>query len=130
MNKWILAAAVSSAITVFLHVIGGGADVHQPILSGGLSQELNAYVSIIWHMATAMMVIDSGVLFLAVNRGMNATILVWIVVGHYSLTAALFIFYGIIRLGSIFIMPQWSFFILISVLALMGLRSQKGYQIP
>ncbi len=128
MNKWLLSASVMPTITLFLHLIGGGEEVHIPILKGGLSEELNAYVSIIWHTVTTMIVINSVVLFIASRRKELAQPLVWLVVAQYLSIAALFIIYGIARMGSIFIMPQWSFFIAISTVALFGLRSIKKEQ--
>lgn len=123
MNKWIASAGAFSTATIFLHIIGGGADVHVPILEGDLSVILKAYVSVLWHAVTVILVINSAALLVAAAQESTRRTIVWLVVGQYFGYAGLFIFYGLERLGTILLMPQWVFFLGISGLALMGLRS-------
>ncbi len=123
MNRWIAAAGVLSTATLLLHVIGGGADVHAPILQGNLSTLLKAYASILWHAITVVLVINSAALLVAAVQTGPRRIIVWLVACQYLGFAGLFIFYGIGRLGTLFLMPQWIIFLAISGFALLGLRA-------
>jgi len=119
MDYWMLAAAVLSAILLLAHVIGGGKDVHQPMLSSALSVELKAYASILWHATTALLFVGTGALLWAAmgwGAGMATAILV-----QYLAFAGLFLFYGFTRLKSVWILPQWMAFLLICALGGAGL---------
>jgi len=119
MDYWILAASGLSALIFFVHLIGGGKDVHVPMLESGMSQILKAYASVIWHAISAILGIGS-VAFLWAAMGHGDGIAVVIAV-QYLAFAGLFLAYGVTRLNSIWVMPQWSAFLLISGLAGVGL---------
>lgn len=121
MSYWVLAAGCLSLAFVLAHVLGGGADVHLPMLASPLSDVLKGYVSVIWHSVTASMLLCSGLLFTAAWRPSLRMALTLVVVIHYGLFAALFLFYGIVRFQSVFVMPQWIGFLLILFIALIGL---------
>ena len=125
MNKWILAAAIICGVTFFLHVIGGGMDVHNPLLESELSVELKAIISVIWHMISAQFLINTIALYVASRSESLREGLVWLVSIQFIAMAAIFVFYGISRLGSPFAMGQWTIILLISILALVGLTKNK-----
>ncbi|NLH83771.1 MAG: hypothetical protein GX458_23420 [Phyllobacteriaceae bacterium] len=120
MNRWILASSLLSFAVVSVHVFAGGPDVHDPLLAAGASATLNTYVSVLWHATTAVLLVDAVALFVAaVHRGSRAA-LVGIVTSQYLAYAALFVGYGLHRLGSLLVTPQWIAFVVISVVALIG----------
>ncbi len=125
MNRWILAAAIICGVTFFLHVIGGGIDVHNPLLESALSLELKTIISILWHMVSALFLINTIALYVASRSEKLRAGLVWLVSLQFIAMAGLFVFYGLTRLGSLFEMGQWTIILLISVLAFVGLRKAK-----
>ncbi len=129
MNKLIVSAAILSVLTLFAHVFGGGPEIHVPVLESGLSPELKAILSVVWHAVTAVLVINSVAFFLAAKSNATEKMLVVFVSIQYLAFAALFIFYGITHLGTLVSMPQWSVFLLMPALALAGLRPRKIKQV-
>ncbi len=125
MNKWILAAAIICGVTFFIHVIAGGIDVHNPLLESELSVELKAIISVLWHMISALFLINTVALYVASRSEKLRTGLVWLVSMQFIAMAAIFVFYGISRLGSPFAMGQWTIILFISVLAFVGLRKNQ-----
>ncbi len=126
MNKWILSAGILSLLTLLAHVFGGGPEIHDPVLESDLLVELKAVLSVIWHAITAILAINGVALFMASRHARYQKPIVLLIAGQYLAFAALFIFYGWIRLGTLAPMPQWTIFIAISVLALAGLRGFTG----
>ena len=121
MDYWILSASGLSALLFIAHVIGGGKDVHVPMLESGMSQLLKAYTSVIWHAISAILAVGTGaLLWAAFGQGDGMVI---IVIAQYFAFVLLFLAYGIRRLSSIWVMPQWSAFLIISALAGVGLWS-------
>jgi hypothetical protein len=120
-NNWIAAAGLLSLGLTAIHVVAGGHDVHLPILDSSLSPTLKGFVSVVWHGVTAMLAICTGMLFVAAQDGANRSLLTRLVIGQYMAFVALFLFYGVVRFGSILIMPPWIGFGLISVVAGIGL---------
>lgn len=124
MNKPLLAAAIISALTVLLHVFGGGPQYHAPALLSNFTAEEKALYSVLWHAVTVTLTVNSVGLFLVATKRMSRDVGL-IIVAQYALFAALFIFYGFTRLGTLWPLPQWVIFGAIAALALWGLRSKK-----
>ncbi len=119
MNYWILSASGLSALLFFAHIMGGGKDVHKPMLESDMSRLLKAYTSVIWHAISAILGIGSAVLFVAaIGHGDGMAIVIAL---QYLAFVGLFLACGVIRLKSIWTMPQWSAFLLISILIGAGL---------
>ncbi len=119
MNYWMLAAGSLSGLLLLAHVIGGRKEVHVPLLKSDLGPELGAYVSILWHAVTAVLAVGMVALFgAAMGLGNGAAM---VVVMQYLAFVGLFLGYGVARLGSVWVMPQWVAFLLISILAGAGL---------
>lgn len=121
MDNWLMVAAGLSALLFLAHVLGGGKDVHKPMLESGMSRLLKAYTSVIWHAISAILAIGTGaLLWAAMGRGDGMAI---VVIVQYLVFVGLFLAYGIVRLKSIWVMPQWVAFLMISVVAGIGLWS-------
>lgn len=130
MSYWIAAAGFLSLAFVLAHVVGGGADVHIPVLESDLSDVLKGYVSVIWHGITASMLLCSVLLLTASWWPAQRTTLTLIVVVQYAMFAALFIFYGTVRFQSVLVMPPWIGFVAILLVALAGLYREKRSSMP
>ena len=128
MNKWVLAAGALSLITLGVHIFAGGPEVHDAMLSlsTAFPSALQAFISVMWHAITVILAINSVALLLAARYSPSQKALVWFVSSQYIAFAALAVFYGVLRLGSILIMPQWIAFVLISGLAIAGLRTSPN----
>lgn len=125
VNKWLLAASAASMSVFLLHLIGGGVDVHAPTLASAMSDLLKAYASVLWHFASAALLINSVALYLAARRQPLRVALTQLVIAQYLAFAALFMLYGLTRMGSLTVMPQWLLFLPIAALALYGLRAER-----
>ena len=125
LNKTLAAAAGLSLALTAMHVFGGGADVHVPLLETNASEVLKGYVSVVWHGITASLFLCSVMLIVAAQNTKFRTMLTGLVIAYYAAFAALFLFYGITRLGSVTQMPPWIGFILIVAVALIGLNQEK-----
>lgn len=119
MNKPMLAAAVISALTFGLHVIGGGADVHTPIQASTLPLPLRAISAVLWHFVSLILALQS-LGFISLARASNRDLSLMLI-GIQIGTAVLFVFYGMTMLGSVWIIPQWTIFLTIAALGLWGL---------
>lgn len=126
MNKTIAVAATLSLATVFLHVLGGGPEIHVPLLAAAPNVTLGAFITVLWHFVTVILLINSGALGLAAVRPDWRTPLAVLVSGQCFAAAILFLFYGWTRLDSVMMMPQWLLFVGIGGLAIAGLRPSRG----
>lgn len=119
-SRLTLTAAGLMALTVGIHVFLGGQGVHLPLLAAVPDVGLAAFISVLWHAVTVVLIVLTiGLFRLAYHpdRSLEA-VLSAIQLGF----AALFLFYGATRLGTIWPMPQWVIFIGIPVLTRFGQR--------
>ncbi len=121
MNKFLLSAAILSFVTLLIHVIAGGQDVHVPFLESALTVENKAIFSVIWHAVTAVLLTSSVALFFASKNHTYRLPIAMFVSAQFSAFALLFVFYGLSRLGTLFLMPQWIIFLTLTSLTLIGL---------
>jgi hypothetical protein len=124
MTFW---SAILMALTVALHVIGGGNDVHEPLQSAlrtqGSAPELIAIAAVIWHLVTvAIAGLAYGLWVLARRNDAQLEILIS---GIQLGFTAVFIAYGIVRLGTPWAMPQWVLFIVSPILTRLGQSRRK-----
>lgn len=129
MNKLIFAAAALSLATFFLHVFGGGPEIHEPLLSSAPTVTLGAFVSVLWHFVTVILLINSGALGIAAFRLNWRKPLVVLVSGQYFVGALLFLVYGWMRLESFIAMPQWTLLAGIGGLAVAGMQGAGGLRV-
>ncbi len=122
MGKYLIGlAGVLSVGIAFVHVIGGGLDVHSPILSSDLSDLLKGYVSVLWHGVTSAIILGSVLLLIAAWHQPVRVTLTLIVIAQYAAFAGVFIYYGILRFQSVVEMPPWIGFCVIISTAMVGL---------
>lgn len=81
---------------------------------------LRAISAVIWHFVSLILALQS-VGFFAVARGDNAQ-LGWFLIAIQFGTAALFIYCGVMMLGTLWIMPQWVIFAALGALGLWGMK--------
>jgi hypothetical protein len=120
-NKTIATASCLSLILTGIHVFGGGPDVHVPLLESDASETVKGFASVVWHSVTAALLLCSGMLLIAAMQEKYRSVLTWLVIVYYSTFAGLFLFYGIVRLGTIFLMLPWIGFVVIVAVAFLGL---------
>lgn len=121
INKTIATAGILSLALTAIHVIGGGTDVHLPLLESDASDVLKGFVSVVWHGVTVNMFICSVMLLIAAKIPKYRTVMTGLVIANYLAFTGLFLFYGITRLGTVFLMVPWIGFFIIVIVATVGL---------
>ncbi|MDZ4087236.1 MAG: hypothetical protein U1E69_10590 [Tabrizicola sp.] len=121
MNAWLLAAGVAALVLDLVHIFRGGREIHRPMVAAQWPEPAKAVWSVVWHAATAVMALGGLALIAAGLFPDQALVLAALPVALFVSTAALFLFYGIKRLGTIWVLPQWVAFLGISALAVTGL---------
>ncbi len=113
-----LAAAILMAGTTGLHIVGGGAEFHAPIQASTLDLPLRAIAAVLWHFATIMLALQTGALLWLTRHPDRAmtTLLAAIQIGF----AGVFLFYGWTMLGTVWILGQWTIFVVLALLILWG----------
>ena len=116
--NWTRLAAALMGLTVLLHVFAGGPEVHDPLQVALSDPFLAAFAAVLWHMVTVALVVLAGGLWVLAQRHDPAleAILSGIQLGF----AAVFIFYGLTRLGTVILMNQWTIFLIIPALTRFG----------
>ncbi len=125
MNIAIAAASALSALTLIAHILGGGPEIMIPVLASELTPYLKAVMLVIWHAITMILLINSLALIYGARKPGQRQALITIVSTQYLLWGGLFAYYGLLRLGSLWPMPQWIAFFLIPALAIFGLWQSK-----
>jgi hypothetical protein len=120
MNKWLIAASGLTFFTLVAHLFGGGPEIHHPILESNAEAIPKAAVSVIWHWVSGVLLLNGIVYGLAANGHKAAKASLFLVNLQFVVFALLFLFYGITRFGSIFVIGQWLFFVLIVCCGLIG----------
>ena len=113
---WSFGAAAMSLIIAVLHVLGGGPEFHEPALASAMPAAWKAVFSSVWHEVTALLVLNGLFLIAAGMTWRKNTLLLALVLLLNISFAGLFFFYGVVRLGSPWILLQWILFTLQSVL--------------
>ena len=121
MNKLLLAAAILSLTITVAHIVGGGAQYHAPILAGPLDVENKAIYSILWHFASLILALNTAALARLALSGANTELARFIALQAVAF-AGLFLFYGLTRMGTVLLLPQWTAFLGVAVLAWLGAR--------
>ncbi len=96
-----------------------------PVLASELTLYLKAIMLVIWHAITIILIVNSLALAYAAIKPDQRQALVTIISAQYVLWGALFVYYGLSMLGSLWPMPQWIAFFLIPALAIFGLMRDK-----
>ena len=121
---WTRLAAALMGLTTLLHVFGGGPEVHDPLQAALSDPFLAAFAAVLWHMITMVLVVLAGGLWVLAQRHDPA--LEAILSGLQLGFAALFVFYGLTRLGTVMPMSQWIIFLAIPALTRFGQSRKKS----
>lgn len=111
-------AAALMAATLGIHLFTGGPEVHDALLAGQPVPGLRAFTSVLWHAVSVNLLVFTvalAALALRPNRALEAT-LAATQIGF----AALFLAYGTVVLGTVWLMPQWVIFLAIPALTRFG----------
>lgn len=128
INKTIAAAGGLSLGLTAVHVFGGGQSVHVPALASDASDVVKGFISVVWHGVTANLLICSIMLLMAAWTEAHRRVLTCLVIANYLAFAGLFLFYGVTRLGTVFLMTPWVAFLFIVAIAAIGLLRTNGAQ--
>ncbi|MTI15638.1 hypothetical protein E1162_00100 [Rhodobacteraceae bacterium RKSG542] len=123
MNKWLFSAGVLSLLLDLVHVFLGGPEIHNPVLASNFDPVLKAVLSVVWHGITVVLLVNGALLITAAFKRTLALGVAWTVIAQYTGFSLLFIAYGALRLDSLMDMPQWISFLVIVLVACMGLRN-------
>lgn len=123
MNLWLITAGVAALLLDVVHITLGGREFHTPMLRSGAADPAKALWSVVWHATTAVMALGGLSLVAAGLIPDHALALAVLPIALFLATAALFIFYGQRRLGTLTLLPQWTAFLAISALGLIGLAA-------
>ena len=125
--NWTRLAAALMGLTVLLHLFGGGPEVHAPLQAALTDPLLAAFATVLWHAVTVVLAVLAGGLWVLAQRRDPA--LEAILSGIQLGLAALFVFYGVTRLGTVMPMNQWIIFLAIPALTRLGQsRNRAGDQ--
>jgi len=111
-------ATALMGMTVLVHIFLGGPEVNEPLNSSELPDFLRAFATILLHAVTVVLTALTFGLIMLRNRPDFAleTMVSGIQVGF----AALLIWYGSARLGTVWLMPQWVIFTIIPIITRLG----------
>jgi hypothetical protein len=112
---WCFVAALMSLATAALHVVGGGPEFHDPALASSLPAPWKAAFSTIWHEVSALLFLNAIFLAFAGLALRKNTLLLWLVFSLNAAFGVLFLTYGVVRLGSPWVLMQWIIFATISL---------------
>jgi hypothetical protein len=121
MNPWLFSAGVAALVLDLIHIFPGGREIHRPMVASRWPEPAKAVWSVVWHAVTAVMAFGGVALIAAAFRPDLALSLSVLPITLFLSAAALFVFYGLKRLGSLWVLPQWLAFSVISALAVVGL---------
>jgi len=123
VNLWLITAGVAALLLDVVHITLGGREFHARMLRSSAADAAKALWSVVWHATTAVMALGGLSLVAAGMFPDQAFALAALPIAIFLTTAALFIFYGQSRLGTLTILPQWTAFLAISALGLIGLAA-------
>ncbi len=129
MSRGLLFGAGFASIAIAgLHVFGGGPEFHLPALESALNPAWKALFSTIWHQVTAFLVLNGLFLILAGRSAHLNRSLVTLIMVQNAIFGVLFLGYGWLRLGSAFVLSQWSLFLPLALILMFVLLRDKTKQ--
>ena len=121
MNTWLLLAGIAALLLGLVHIFPGGREIHRPMVAAHWPEPAKAVWSVVWHGITAVLALGGLALIAAGLLPDQALALAALPIALFLAFAGLFIVYGVLRLGTIRVLPQWVAFLVISGLGLVGL---------
>lgn len=121
MNPWLMMAGAAALVLDLVHIFPGGREIHRPMVASHWPDPAKAVWSVVWHAVTAVIALGGLALVAAGLVPDLALALAALPVALFLTFAVLFLVYGVKRLGTVWVLPQWLAFLAISALALIGL---------
>lgn len=116
-SSWMIAAGLVSLLTAFTHLFAGGRFIARPLLQSSLSRTVRATHYFCWHMVTLLLFAMAAAFGLAASAQQHHPL----AFAATSLAAAFFVLNATWltawRVGPLR-MPQWAFFLMITVLGI------------
>ena len=125
LNPWFVAAAILSFATTGLHVIGGTPEIMDPIYASNAPQLSIGISEVMWNQITLLLALVGVVFGWEALKPQRAVDLVIAVIALYIGIALLFIYSGLQMFQSLWVMPQWTLFLAMAALALVGLWRRR-----
>ncbi|WP_224815204.1 hypothetical protein [Hasllibacter sp. MH4015] len=110
--------------TAAIHALVGGPEVNAPVQDSALDPLVRAVSAVVWHALTALFVVFGGAMIWTAWNGGRALVVTLLAVNAAFI--ALFLAIGIVALGTIWPMPQWVLFGVISGVMIWGLRVDRA----
>ncbi|TDR41212.1 hypothetical protein DFR29_111124 [Tahibacter aquaticus] len=120
MNAWLVAASLAAFATFLVHTFVGGRQIAAPLLQArSLARIPRLTVYYCWHMVTLLLLAMAAALGWAAYQANVALVLLVLALsaGFAGLSLALVVRFRV----SAWLMPQWSFFVVIALLSAAGL---------
>lgn len=117
---WLYAASVLSALTFFVHVLGGGKSAARPLLDSELENEVKYTNYYCWHIVTIVI----GAMAICFFLSASSTASVDLAILSSALALAFAIWSGaltILKRQSVLALPQWILFLPIAIMGFLGL---------
>jgi len=122
LNRPVLAASGLLVVTALTHAFVGGPEINAPVQSSGLDPVVRAVSAVVWHALTALFLVLAAALAWTARH--NNPLLIWVTLALNLAFIAIFAAVGVVALGNLTEMPQWTLFVAISLCLLVGLRRQ------
>lgn len=125
MNTPVLIAGILAAAATGGHFTVGSSRYLRPILDADLEEVPKRIVQCLFHYVSVWLVFSSCVMLwqgLGTSTGLCATALITFIAAHYAAFALVqLVIVAVSRIpGGVFVLFQWIFWVLIAVLALLG----------
>jgi len=121
LNRPVLFAAGLFVITAATHAFVGGPEINSPVQASGLEPVVRAVSAVVWHALTALfLILAAGLVWAARHRN---PALLWLTLALNISFILIFMAIGLLALGNLIEMPQWTLFAAISVCLVLGLRT-------
>lgn len=117
MNYFIAGAAALMGLTSAVHIFAGTGEIMSPIVAADvLDPAIRAIAMVVWHMVSLVLVLSTlAIGYLAVRS--NSALGSFVVASQFGF-ALIFLYYNITQFGALFVLPQWTVFVLCPVLML------------
>ena len=112
-------AAALMGLTTAVHIFLGTVDVMTPIMQADtLHPVVQATAMVVWHMISLILLLSTIAIASLVRRPKLA--LAWFIIASQFGFALIFLFYNITHFGALFVMPQWTVFLLCPIMMLLA----------
>jgi len=124
-NKWLASAALLSFAATALHLIVGTPELMHPLYTSNTPPVSIGTAEVMWNGIAILCVVAGGALLYAAVKPKVAIEVCAAIIALFIGMTALFIIIGMTRFGEISSLPQWQFFGLLPLLAIIGLFRNK-----